>query len=194
MSKALCDQRLLVRVFPQMTRGLFVALVLAGCGGHSKPVRHAAAGPCSATARAAVSTALGVPGAGVTAKASIGNNAYPQCVFRAVLPDGGRVSATANVDTGPQPYFVLERTEVEASQVFTANRLYPAPTPVKLGLEAWWFPANVQLMTTDGVRLITLTVDWHGVKQSQRRAFAIAVARTYLTSPRKSAAKGFPSG
>lgn len=179
-----------------------MALLLAGCGGRAAPKRdaaakrHAATGPCTDTAKAAFAAALGVSSAAVSTAPSTGNNTYPQCSYRAVLGTGKRVVALANIDTGPQPYFILERTEVEASQVFTAGakRLYPAPTPVKLGLDAWWFPGNTYLMTTEGVRLYTVTITWRGVTQKMRRDLAIAVARTYLLPPRKRGATGYPSG
>jgi hypothetical protein len=178
-----------------MTCGL-VATVLAGCGGHSAPARHATAGPCTARARLAFAGALGVSASAVSAVAGTGNNTYPQCSYRAVIGSGRRVVAVANIDTGPQPYFILERTQVEASQVFTAGaqRLYPAPTPVKLGLDAWWFPGTTYLMTTEGIRLYTVTISWRGVAQKMRRDLAIAVARTYLLPPRKRGATGYPSG
>jgi hypothetical protein len=170
---------------------VLATVVLAGCG-HSAPAKHAAT-PCIPAARAAAAGFLGVPASSISTTVSAGNNTYPQCAFRAVT-GGTRVSAVANVDTGPQPYFILERTAIEAAQVFTANRLYPAPIPINLGIEADWFPATRQLMVTDGVRLISVTIGWGGVAQLRRRRLAIAIGRTYLRAPRKSAAKGFPSG
>jgi hypothetical protein len=107
----------------------------------------------------------------------------------------GRVAATANVNTGPQPYFVLERTAIEAAQQFTATRMIAAPQAVsRLGIEADWFPAETQLMTTDGVRLITVSVSWRGATQARKRALAVALARTYLRHPGgpASSARGYP--
>ena len=86
-----------------------------------------------------------------------------------------------NVARGPQPYFILERTIVEASQVFGAKRLSPAPVSVsRLGLEASWFPAEQWLMATDGYRLITASVEWRGARQSREIALATAATRPYL--------------
>jgi hypothetical protein len=135
-----------------------------------------------------------VPATGVSVAVSTGNNTYKQCTFRAVVDGATRVAVVANVDTGPQPYFVLERTAIEASQVFTANRLYPAPIPVNLGIEADWFPATQQLMATDGSRLITTTVTWRGVTQLHRRQLAIAITKPYIRPPKKGTANGYPSG
>ncbi|MBV8987784.1 MAG: hypothetical protein JO372_04400 [Solirubrobacterales bacterium] len=142
---------------------------------------------------------LAVPTGSVATSASTGNNDMPQCSFTVHLPAGKRVDATANIDNGPQPYFRLERTTVEASQVFTPSRLSPAPEAVTgLGIEADWFPAYPQLMATDGLRLITVSVTWRGATQGRERRLAEALTRTYLTTPHRKAAaalaKAYPSG
>jgi hypothetical protein len=142
---------------------------------------------------------LTVAPASITASASTGTNGMPQCSFTARPAARDRVNAIANVDNGPQPYFRLERTVVEASQVFTPTRLTPAPQAITgLGLEADWFPGYPQLMVTDGIRLVTVSVTWPGVSQGRQRTLAEALARTYLRTPHGKAAaalaKGFPSG
>jgi hypothetical protein len=126
--------------------------------------------------------------------ASTGNNSMPQCSFRARVAGKARVDATANVDNGAQPYFVLERAAIEAAQQFTVSRMIAAPQAVTgLGIEADWFPAETQLMATDGIRLITVSVSWRGSPQARQRALAEALARTYLSHPkRRSLAKGYP--
>jgi hypothetical protein len=132
----------------------------------------------------------------VTTSISKGNNAYPQCTFKA--PGRHATAVTINVDTGPQPYFVLERTAIEAGQVFTVNRMIPAPIAVtNLGIEADWFPATDQLMCTDGIKLITADVSWRHAKQRQMEALAVAMSRPYMKPPTKRVrrhATGFPSG
>jgi hypothetical protein len=138
---------------------------------------------------------LGAPAGSIALAPSTGNNAMPQCSFRARVGASGRVEATANVNTGPQPYFVLERTAVEAAQQFTATRMIAAPQAVsRLGIEADWFPAETQLMTTDGARLITVSISWRGATRARKRALAVALARTYLRHPKGQAsrAKGYP--
>ncbi len=127
--------------------------------------------------------------------ASTGNNAMPQCSFTVHPPGKKRVQLTANDYTGAQPYFVLERTAIEASQQFGTARLLAAPQGVLgLGLEADWFPATTQLMATDGIRLITATVNWRGTTQARRQALAEAVTRAYLRASKQgsSRAKGYP--
>ena len=119
----------------------------------------------------------------------------PQCSFTASLSGGEHFDTTVNVDTSPQPYFVLERTIVEGQQVFSPTRLVPAPIAVLgLGLEASWFPNQTQLMSTDGVRLIRTTVIWGGAKQAQKIRFATAISRLYLHKPKSSKAKGYAQG
>lgn len=107
----------------------------------------------------------------------------PPCRTRGCVGDHAparRLRALSSA-AGDDPYYRLERTEVEASQIFTAKRVVPAPQAVPgLGIEADWFPVARQLMATDGIRLITLTVGWRGATQARRRALAEAVTRTYL--------------
>ncbi len=134
----------------------------------------------------------------ITTVASIGNNAMPQCSFTANTPGHKPVGLTANVDTSPSPYYRLERTAVETTQVIGPSRELPVPSPVAgLGLEAYWFPTQTQLKSTDGVRLVTVSVNWPGAKESRKLTLAAAVSRTYLTTPRgqtaQALAKGAPS-
>jgi hypothetical protein len=141
---------------------------------------------------------LAVEASSVAAATSTGSNVMPQCTFSARLRHGERVGVTVNVDSGPQPYFVLERTIVEASQIFSGQRLSPAPEAVVgLGLEAAWFPAETHLMATDGSRLITTTIDWPGAAQKREISMARAMTRPYLRTPHGKAAqklaKGYPS-
>ena len=188
------------------TAGAGCTLLLAcGCG-HSGPVKHAkaeqhaspATAPvCSPGAREAVAGFLAIPDASISIAPSTGNNGMPQCSFRARSARGERVEAIANVYTGPQPYFILERTAVEASQSFTAKRLSPPPQAIPgLGLEADWFPAERQLMATDGIRLVTVSVIWRRAGQARERALARPLARSYLKSSKQgaAAAKSYPSG
>lgn len=134
---------------------------------------------------------MNLPADAITAAASTGNNAMPQCSLRAHRSRPAGVKLTANVDTAPQPYFVLERAVVEASQQFTTRRMIAPPEAVTgLGIGAAWFPAERQLMTTDGKKLITISVSWGGVSQGRRRSLAETVARAYLIAPKNGAGPG----
>lgn len=206
MRRRLMDQRRRSgrRRAPAPGAVLGVAALLCGCG-HSAPSKAAAAHPgsagstlCPPPARDALTHALALARSSIATAVSRGSNGMPQCTFSARPPHGGRVEVVVNVDDGPQPYFVLERTIVEASQSFTAQRLSPAPESVLgLGLEAAWFPAQSHLEATDGYRLITTTVDWPGAAPKLEIATARAMTAPYLRSPNGKAAqalaKGYPS-
>ena len=175
------------------------AVVPAGCGDAARRASSAASGPCPIKAQSAMARFLALDSRRVAGARSIGNNGSPQCLWSAVASDGAPVTTLVNVYSGPQPYFILERTIVEDSQVFTPSPLYPPPVSVPgLGLEASWFPQYPYLMTTDGYRLLTVTVRWAHHPQSVERALAVAVARTYLHTPHGKVAQrianGYPSG
>jgi hypothetical protein len=153
-----------------------IAALLVGCGS----ARHRPT-VCVPRAREVVATQVGAPVAGVSQAVSTGNNEMPQCVLRASGAGQRPVRVTVNLDNGSQPYFRLERTSVEASQQFGTKRLYAAPELIMdLGLDAYWYPDASYAQTTDGVRLITVTVAWPGSSQAQRRDLSIAIARRFL--------------
>ncbi len=193
---------------PAIAGACLAALAVAACGGSGHATTHAASThtsssasitPCQSEARAAIAHFLAITPGSIAASPSMGTNGMPQCTFSAEVAPRVRMQTVANVDNGPQPYFRLERTEVEASQVFTPTRLTPAPESISaLGLEADWFPAYPQLMATDGIRLITVSVDWRTASQNRERTLAEAIARTYLRTPHGKAAErlvdGYPSG
>jgi hypothetical protein len=106
----------------------------------------------------------------------------PQCAFGV---RGRPVSVTANVDSSPQAYFRLERTAVEATQMLFPGQVAPPPQQISgLGLDADWFPGTSRLMTTDGKRLVTVTVSWADTASARQLALAEAVARPYMTPTR----------
>lgn len=186
-----------------VTLGVCLAAISIGaCGGsqHTTSAEQqtssaSAAGPCESKARTAMATFLSVPAAQVAGSASVGNNASPQCLWSVKLADGARVTTLVNVETGPQPYFILERTIVEDSQEFSVTALHPGPLSVtRLGLEAAWFPQYPYLMVTDGHVLLTVTVSWAHRPQRLERALAEAVARTYLHTPHGKAAERLTIG
>jgi hypothetical protein len=150
---------------------------VSACGGqsHHRPV------VCVPRARPTLASHLQLPASAVSQAVSTGNNGMPQCVLSARPPAGQRVQVTINLDNGPQPFFRLERTAVEASQQFGTERLYAAPELIMdLGLDADWFPDGNDVETTDGTKLITVTVAWPGSSQAHRRALAVAIARQFV--------------
>jgi hypothetical protein len=54
---------------------------------------------------------------------------------------------------------------------------------MNLGLEASWFPQEQWLISTDGYRVITTSVDWSGAGQQRKIALARAVTVPYLHTP-----------
>jgi hypothetical protein len=106
-----------------------------------------------------------------------------------------RLVLTANVDTSPQPYFRLERTAVEAYQMFAPTGAAQPPRPVdRLGLEAYWFPDRTQLMSTDGTRLVTVVLAWRHSQQARQQALAVAASRPYLRQPHPRAGSSLTKG
>ncbi len=171
---------------------VLVLLGLAGCGGHAKPAntRRAAVKPppvCLPAAAAAVARALGVTPASVSAKVGTGNNGEPQCTFAV---RGRGVSVVVNLDSSPQPFARLEREIEEEGQQFGQKRDFSPPeTVAHLGLDAAWVPDTSQVITTDGVRLVTVTVGWRGARMAMRRALGAAEAKLYLGPLNRKAAE-----
>ncbi|HYB31417.1 MAG TPA: hypothetical protein VEF89_32815 [Solirubrobacteraceae bacterium] len=162
---------------------------------------HSAAptGPCRPSVLDVAARFLHVAPASVTTAVGTGNDGNPQCTYATRVAGGKRVSLNADVYSGPQPYFVLERTIEEAAQPFTPTRLSPAPQAVNgLGLVASWFPNRNQLMSTDGLKIITVTVAWPGAGTGREIAVATAISRPYLKvlTPKQAAAvaNGYPCG
>ncbi|HEY3774276.1 MAG TPA: hypothetical protein VGL69_14850 [Solirubrobacteraceae bacterium] len=100
-----------------------------------------------------------------------------ECVFSA-----GHVVASVSVSGAPEAYAVLERQAEEQAQIFGAKRFTPAPQLISgLGVDAYWFPAQHQVMTTEGVNLIAATiVHWPHTHVARRRALGTALARRYV--------------
>jgi hypothetical protein len=164
-----------------------LACVLAGCGGGSSTpapaTTHAAAATpsaCSAATAAAVARRLGVPAGTVTASPYIATTAAPSCRY-ATRVAGVPVSVTVSIDTAGQAYYRLERQAVEDGQQFASQREAPVPQDVPgIGLDADWFPVEMNLVTADARRLITVAATWPGRDVAVRRAIAEAVARAAL--------------
>ncbi len=174
--------------------GLLTSLALVGCGASSRSSAtstkatatstKAAARPklppvCAPAAGAVIAHDAGVGVGVLTARATMGSNAEPECHFRSP-----KVSVVVNIDSSPQPYQRLERTIVEDGQQFSTDRSFTPPVTVpKLGLDAAWVPDQSKLLTTDGRNLLTITVAGRGEKRARQIALATLVARRYLGKP-----------
>ena len=103
------------------------SFAIAGCGGGAshqrraaKATAHQAPTLCSVATRALLARAAGVAPGAVQTGTGTSNEGAPQCMFRAP-----GLKVTAIIDSGPQPYFRLERTVVEEAQQFSQVRLEP---------------------------------------------------------------------
>jgi len=153
------------------------ALALAGCGA-SRPTLPAS---CRSKVVDAVARAAARPTSAVRVVSYVANSGAPSCRYTVEEVGGRMVVVAVSADGAPQAYYRLEREIVEDSQSFTPTRLAPVPTNVPdLGLGASWFPLMSALLTSDGVRLITVTVRWPKATQASEIGLAVAAARPYL--------------
>jgi hypothetical protein len=93
------------------------------------------------------------------------------------------MSVVVMLDSAPQAYTRMEREQVEFWQnvEWSHKTARAAPRPVgHLGLGGYWFPVQSRLLTTDGVRLVTVKVRGPSSGPSERKSAAIGLARTYL--------------
>jgi len=151
-------------------------LAVAGCGSS-----HALPASCVARVVDAVARAAGVQPGAVHLASYTANTGAPSCGYTVRAASGRTLSLSVSADGAPQAYYRLERQIVEAGQSFTPTRLAPVPSNVPdLGLDAAWFPLMNQLLTTDGVRLITVTVTWPGASPASKVTLGTAAARPYL--------------
>ncbi len=77
----------------------------------------------------------------------------------------------------------MEREVVEFAQNVDWTKVPPGayPRTVKhLGLDADWFPLQNRLLTTDGVRLITIKIRSASMAPPVRKAATVELARVYL--------------
>jgi hypothetical protein len=160
--------------------GALAACGTSSAGGAPRAASATAPSPCTPTEAAAVARRLGVPVATLSHSTYTANSGAPSCRYAARVA-GAPVAVSISVDTAPQAYYRLERQVVEEGQQFGAQANAPVPQDVAhLGLDADWFPAEQDLMTTDGARLITVAVTWPGRDVAFRRAAAEAVAAATL--------------
>lgn len=144
-----------------------LALILLGGGHQGKP---ALASACAHSARAAFEATAADPFSAA--------NGADACRLRAP----GR-EATVLLDSAPQAYTRMEREQVEFWQnvEWSHKAARAAPRPLtSLGLGGYWFPLQSRLLTTDGVRLITIKIRAPSSGPSERKSEAERLARRYL--------------
>jgi hypothetical protein len=159
---------------------LVVALLLSACGGSisARPV------VCKLKAQQGIARDLSISSSSIAYARSIGTNGMPQCQFTARTA-GHKVGVLVNVDNGPQAYFRLLRTVDEASQLFGPPPPgFHAPVGLSgLGPFASWFVNNHQLMATNKVELVTVSVRWPGAGRNMEVRVARAAVIPYLANP-----------
>jgi len=150
---------------------MLIALALAVLGGHQgKP---ALAPACAHRARVILEATRVEP---FRAK-----NGARSCRL-----SGPKGEALVHLDSAPQPYTRMEREQVEFWQnvEWSHEAARAAPYPItSLGLGAYWFPLQHRLLTTDGVRLITVKLRLQDRATSKR--LADRLAQVYLGPPHK---------
>lgn len=93
------------------------------------------------------------------------------------------------LDSAPQAYVRMDREQTEFWQnvEWSHQAARASPYPItSLGLGGYWFPLQRRLLTTDGVRLITIKVRSSGsAGRAARKSLASRLARVYLGPPVK---------
>jgi hypothetical protein len=145
---------------------------------------------CSRPARRAIAEQVGVRPVSMRMRFSMGNNGMPQCTFSGARARSGgpstRVSVTVNVDDGPQAFWRLMRTLVEAQQEW--GGINPSAKKVPIGLVglgpyASWYPELDALIAgnLDRKHLLTVTIGWPHAKRWEK----IRLARATITPYRR---------
>ena len=142
---------------------------------------------CTANGRAAFAHGVGVSPGSVRERRTVARSGAAECVFSA-----RRVVVSVSVSGAPDAYAVLERQAIEQAQIFGAKRFTPAPVLITgLGADAYWFPAQQQVMTTDGLNLIAVTIaHWPHARTRRRRVLGTSLARPYLGRTDKKLLRG----
>lgn len=171
-------------ITPLWCLAVILGLAVCGCGGGAKRSASSATSAttsstaalpptCAPGARAVIERAFAGP---VRARVGESGQATPECVFRV-----GRARVTVLMDSFAQPYQRLERVQIEDAQQFGTQRIEAIPQPISgLGIDAYWFPTERKVMTTEGRRLITVFVARRGLPARRQRRLAEAIAQQYL--------------
>jgi len=170
---------------------LGLALITAACGASATAAHHNGATaarlatPFAQRAGATLARAASLPAASIVATAFTADGGEASCRFTIRGAGGARtLDVVAELDSAPQAYYRLERESVEFGQNVLWHNEGAAAYPryvAHLGLEADWFASTGQLITTDGVRLITILVNSapaHAPGGAER--LAATLARCYL--------------
>jgi hypothetical protein len=181
---------------------VLLAAAIAGCGSASggtptatAPTQAAITGPPATTSVAATPTTRSHLASACSSRArrilsrygSVKPSPYTaksgaeSCHFE---PSGGGPDVVVGLDSAPQAYVRMEREQVEFWQnvEWSHQPARASPYPItSLGLGGYWFPLQRRLLTTDGVRLITVKLRSSGsAGAAARKSLASRLARIYL--------------
>jgi hypothetical protein len=149
--------------------------------GPSAGARSKLASPCSPRARRILARYGSSNPAPFTSR-----NLAKSCHFEAA--DGGP-DVVVLLDSAPQPFVRMEREQVEFWQnvEWGHKAAKAAPYPMtSLGLGGYWFPLQRRLLTTDGVRLVTIKVKSAGsAGATDAKKLASRLSGVYLGPPVK---------
>jgi hypothetical protein len=168
---------------PRRRKALLAALLLAGCGSSGEQAAQPpAAGTATAASQAAapagpnpcVAAANATIGVSVTTSVTDISPGQATCVYRSA-----EVTVKVQVDTNPQAETRFSRAVVERGQnaVWGHNQTKAPVLLHGLGAGADWFPADRELLTTDGKRLISVLLVRGGTLKLSR-----AIARATLSA------------
>ena len=170
-----------------------VALVLgllAGCGAaHSKSGSGALSAyvrvACSPRTVAVLARDSSQPRASIRAAAFIAPSGSEGCRYRA--PGARGPDVTVELDAAAQAYYRLDREVVEYSQnviwAHQSPKVYPQYIP-RLGIEADWLPSPQELVSTDGLRVVSVSMSRWIARAGAAELAAEDVARLYLKAGR----------
>jgi len=172
---------------------LALALITAACGASATAAPHRPPGaaaahlatPCAHRAGATLARATSLPPASIVASAFTAAGGEASCRFTTRGAGGARtLDIVAELDSAPQAFYRLEREVVEYGQNVLWHNEGAAAYPrdiAHLGLDADWLAAAGQLITTDGVRLITILVNAAPAHAADgAEGIAASLARCYL--------------
>lgn len=162
---------------------MLAAAAIAACGGSSP---RAAAGfvrpACSQRTVAALAAESGAAAAAIAQRSFTQPSGSEACRFGAGGPHA--LSVTVAIDSAPQAHYRLDRQVVEYGQTIIWSHQGSAPYPqylAHLAMEADWLPVPRELLATDGVRIVDVSVGrWPRSSPVDAEVAAEKVVRLYL--------------
>jgi hypothetical protein len=145
---------------PWLAGAALAAAAIAGCGGSSPRATDSFVRPaCSQRTVAAIAVESGVAARAIAQHSFTQPSGSKACHFSAGGSHG--LSVTVAIDSAPQAHYRLDRQVVEYGQTIIWSHQGSAPYPqylAHLAMEADWLPVPRELLATDGVRIVDVTV------------------------------------